>query len=90
LPSPGKIIITLRQPPNNLLPFISQVAVDKLACLGMFGDDYDTPNGTGVRDYIHFVDLARGHVCALEKVLTQSGYFVVNLGLATDTQCLKW
>ena len=56
----------------------------------MFGDDYDTPNGTGVRDYIHFVDLARGHVCALEKVLTQSGHFVVNLGLVTDTQCLKW
>jgi UDP-glucose 4-epimerase len=75
--------------PNNLLPFISQVAVDKLACLGVFGDDYDTPNGIGVRDYIHVVDLARGHVCALEKVLTQSGHFVVNLGTGNGYSVLK-
>lgn len=66
--------------PNNLLPYISQVAVGKLACLSVFGDDYDTPDGTGVRDYIHVVDLARGHVCALNKVLSKSGHFVVNLG----------
>ena len=66
--------------PNNLLPYISQVAVGKLACLSVFGDDYHTPDGTGVRDYIHVVDLARGHVCALNKVLSQSGHFVVNLG----------
>ncbi|MCV2401631.1 UDP-glucose 4-epimerase GalE [Marinomonas sp. C2222] len=66
--------------PNNLLPYISQVSAGKLACLSVFGDDYDTPDGTGVRDYIHVVDLARGHVCALEKVLAQSGHFVVNLG----------
>lgn len=52
--------------PNNLLPYVAQVAVGKLECVGVFGDDYDTPDGTGVRDYIHVVDLARGHVAALE------------------------
>lgn len=52
--------------PNNLLPYVSQVAVGKLACIQVFGDDYPTPDGTGVRDYIHVVDLARGHVQALE------------------------
>ena len=52
--------------PNNLLPYVAQVAVGKLACVGVFGDDYDTPDGTGVRDYIHVVDLARGHVAALD------------------------
>ena len=52
--------------PNNLVPYIAQVAVGKLKCLGVFGDDYDTPDGTGVRDYIHVVDLAVGHVKAIE------------------------
>ena len=52
--------------PNNLLPYVAQVAVGKLACVGVFGDDYPTPDGTGVRDYIHVVDLARGHVAALD------------------------
>jgi UDP-glucose 4-epimerase len=52
--------------PNNLLPYVAQVAVGKLKCVGVFGDDYDTPDGTGVRDYIHVVDLARGHVAALD------------------------
>lgn len=52
--------------PSNLLPYVAQVAVGKLACVGVFGDDYDTPDGTGVRDYIHVVDLARGHVAALD------------------------
>ncbi len=52
--------------PNNLLPYVAQVAVGKLQCVGVFGDDYDTPDGTGVRDYIHVVDLARGHVAALD------------------------
>ncbi|NVK73393.1 MAG: UDP-glucose 4-epimerase GalE [Oceanospirillaceae bacterium] len=75
--------------PNNLLPFISQVAVGKLACLSVFGDDYDTPDGTGVRDYIHVVDLARGHVCALQKVLGQSGHFVVNLGTGNGYSVLE-
>ena len=54
--------------PNNLLPYITQVAVSKLESLGVFGDDYDTPDGTGVRDYIHVVDLAIGHVKAIDKL----------------------
>jgi len=57
--------------PNNLMPFISQVAAKKLAQLNIFGDDYDTPDGTGVRDYIHVVDLAKGHVAALNWLLNQ-------------------
>lgn len=75
--------------PNNLLPYISQVAVGKLAYLSVFGDDYGTPDGTGIRDYIHVVDLARGHVCALEKVLAQSGHFVVNLGTGNGYSVLE-
>ena len=54
--------------PNNLMPYITQVAVGKLKQLGVFGNDYDTPDGTGVRDYIHVVDLAKGHVKALKKL----------------------
>ena len=54
--------------PNNLLPYVAQVAIGKLECLGVFGNDYDTPDGTGVRDYIHVVDLAVGHVKALKKL----------------------
>ena len=54
--------------PNNLLPYVAQVAIGKLECIGVFGDDYDTPDGTGVRDYIHVVDLARGHVKAIQKL----------------------
>lgn len=67
--------------PNNLMPFISQVAVGKLARLSVFGDDYDTPDGTGVRDYIHVVDLARGHVKAIAKILAaHDGLKIYNLG----------
>lgn len=66
--------------PNNLLPYISQVAVGKLECLGVFGDDYDTPDGTGVRDYIHVVDLAIGHVKAIEKLKKKDGVSIYNLG----------
>ncbi|MBP3441944.1 MAG: UDP-glucose 4-epimerase GalE [Clostridia bacterium] len=66
--------------PNNLMPYITQVAVGKLACLSVFGDDYDTPDGTGVRDYIHVVDLALGHVKAVEKVLADKGVDAYNLG----------
>ena len=66
--------------PNNLMPYISQVAVGKLECLGVFGDDYDTPDGTGVRDYIHVVDLAVGHVKALKKIEDKSGVSIYNLG----------
>ena len=66
--------------PNNLMPYITQVAVGKLQCLGVFGDDYDTPDGTGVRDYIHVVDLALGHVRAIEKITENKGLCIYNLG----------
>ena len=66
--------------PNNLMPYIMQVAVGKLPELGVFGDDYDTPDGTGVRDYIHVVDLAKGHVNAVEKVTNTNGVNIYNLG----------
>ena len=66
--------------PNNLMPYITQVAVGKLPCLSVFGDDYDTHDGTGVRDYIHVVDLALGHVKAVEKVLSGTGVDAYNLG----------
>jgi UDP-glucose 4-epimerase len=66
--------------PNNLMPYISQVAVGKLECLNVFGNDYDTPDGTGVRDYIHVVDLANGHVKAIDYLKNHNGLFVFNLG----------
>lgn len=66
--------------PNNLMPYIMQVAIGKLPELGVFGDDYPTPDGTGVRDYIHVVDLARGHVNAVEKVMNSTGVNIYNLG----------
>ncbi len=66
--------------PNNLMPYISQVAVGKLEKLRVFGDDYDTPDGTGVRDYIHVVDLAIGHVKAIDYILSDPGLDIINLG----------
>lgn len=66
--------------PNNLMPYITQVAVGKLPALGVFGNDYDTPDGTGVRDYIHVVDLALGHVKAIEKMKENPGLKIYNLG----------
>jgi UDP-glucose 4-epimerase len=66
--------------PNNLIPYISQVAVGKLEKLSVFGSDYDTPDGTGVRDYIHVVDLAKGHVKALQALESKSQVLTVNLG----------
>ncbi|MDO4330566.1 MAG: UDP-glucose 4-epimerase GalE [Lachnospiraceae bacterium] len=66
--------------PNNLVPYIAQVAVGKLASLGVFGNDYPTHDGTGVRDYIHVVDLAKGHVKALKKLAPGSGVSIYNLG----------
>ena len=66
--------------PNNLMPYITQVAVGKLAELSVFGNDYDTPDGTGVRDYIHVVDLARGHVCAMKAIQKNCGLQIYNLG----------
>ncbi len=66
--------------PNNLLPYVAQVAVGRLEKLGVFGDDYDTPDGTGVRDYIHVVDLAKGHVKALKKFDDEPDVRIYNLG----------
>lgn len=74
--------------PNNLMPYITQVAVGKLKCLGVFGNDYDTPDGTGVRDYIHVVDLARGHVKALKKIEEKAGLCIYNLGTGTGYSVL--
>lgn len=75
--------------PNNLIPYITQVAVGKLSCLGVFGDDYDTPDGTGVRDYIHVVDLAVGHVKALDKIKEKPGVLVYNLGTGNGYSVLE-
>lgn len=66
--------------PNNLLPYVAQVAIGKLECVGVFGNDYDTPDGTGVRDYIHVVDLAKGHVKAICKLMEKPGVKIYNLG----------
>ncbi len=74
--------------PNNLMPYVTQVAVGKLKELGVFGNDYDTHDGTGVRDYIHVVDLARGHVKALDKLQENAGLKVYNLGTGTGYSVL--
>ncbi len=66
--------------PNNLMPYITRVAFGKLKELSIFGDDYPTPDGTGVRDYIHVVDLARGHVASINKINNMQGYSIYNLG----------
>jgi UDP-glucose 4-epimerase len=66
--------------PNNLMPYITQVAIGKRDKLSVFGDDYDTPDGTGVRDYIHVVDLAKGHLKALEKIMKENIAEAYNLG----------
>lgn len=75
--------------PNNLVPYIAQVAVGKLEKLSVYGDDYPTPDGTGVRDYIHVVDLARGHVAALRKLRENPGLFVCNLGTGKGYSVLE-
>ncbi|MDQ4490977.1 UDP-glucose 4-epimerase GalE [Sinomonas sp. ASV486] len=76
-------------PPNNLVPFVSQVAVGVRPSVRVFGDDYDTPDGTGVRDYIHVVDLAAGHLAALEYLESHSGLFTWNLGTGRGTSVLE-
>lgn len=75
--------------PNNLMPFIAQVAVGKRPELSVFGDDYDTVDGTGVRDYIHVVDLAIGHIKALEKVSEKPDVYIYNLGSGEGTSVLQ-
>ena len=84
----GKIGEDPKGIPNNLVPYIAQVAVGKLDCLGVFGDDYDTHDGTGVRDYIHVVDLAIGHVKAIERMKVSKGVHVYNLGTGTGYSVL--
>jgi len=74
--------------PNNLMPYISQVAIGRLPQLSVFGDDYPTPDGTGVRDYIHVVDLARGHVSAISYLMDHKGVEVFNLGTGTGYSVL--
>jgi len=75
--------------PNNLMPYISQVASGKLAQLSVFGDDYDTPDGTGVRDYIHVVDLANGHLKAVDRLALNMGLDVYNLGTGQGYSVLE-
>ena len=75
--------------PNNLLPYINQVACGKLECLSVFGNDYDTVDGTGVRDYIHVVDLAKGHLKALDKARNFNGVEAYNLGTGTGYSVLQ-
>lgn len=75
--------------PNNLMPFVSQVAVGRLERLRVFGDDYPTPDGTGVRDYIHVVDLALGHLRALERIDTLAGVTTLNLGTGRGYSVLE-
>ena len=75
--------------PNNLLPYVGQVAIGKLERIGVFGNDYDTPDGTGVRDYIHVVDLANGHVKAIRKLAENCGVCVYNLGTGNGYSVLQ-
>jgi len=75
--------------PNNLLPYVTQVAVGKREHLNVFGNDYNTPDGTGVRDYIHVVDLAKGHIAALKKVESNPGCLAVNLGTGNGYSVLQ-
>lgn len=75
--------------PNNLMPYITQVAIGKLPCLGVFGDDYDTPDGSCIRDYIHVVDLAVGHVKAIEQLQKNKGMSYYNLGTGIGCSVLE-
>lgn len=75
--------------PNNLMPFVVKVAAGQLECLSVFGDDYDTVDGTGVRDYVHVVDLSKGHVLAINKIMNQTGIDAYNLGTGKGTSVLE-
>ena len=85
----GRIGEDPRGTPNNLMPYVAQVAVGRRARLQVFGDDYATPDGTGVRDYIHVVDLAEGHVAALRRLFDAPGSFTVNLGTGRGYSVLE-
>ena len=75
--------------PNNLMPYIAKVAIGALPILSVFGNDYPTKDGTGVRDYIHVVDLAKGHLCAVDKITRESGVFTYNLGTGNGYSVLE-
>ncbi|MGL5439535.1 MAG: UDP-glucose 4-epimerase GalE [Filifactoraceae bacterium] len=75
--------------PNNLMPFIVKVAAGQLECLSVFGNDYNTIDGTGVRDYVHVVDLAKGHVLAIKKILNETGINIYNLGTGKGSSVLE-
>ena len=85
----GRIGEDPRGVPNNLMPYVAQVAVGRRPRLAVFGDDYPTPDGTGVRDYIHVVDLAQGHVAALDRLFAAPGSFTVNLGTGRGYSVLE-
>ena len=85
----GRIGEDPRGTPNNLMPYVSQVAVGRRDKLSVWGNDYDTPDGTGVRDYIHVVDLAEGHVAAVQRLLDHVGSFTVNLGTGRGHSVLE-
>ena len=85
----GRIGEDPRGVPNNLMPYVAQVAIGRRARLSVFGDDYDTPDGTGVRDYIHVIDLAQGHVAALKRLLSTPGSLLVNLGTGVGYSVLE-
>jgi len=85
----GRIGEDPRGTPNNLMPYVAQVAVGRRPRLMVYGDDYDTPDGTGVRDYIHVVDLAEGHVAALRRLFDAAGGFIVNLGTGRGHSVLE-
>ena len=87
--SSGKIGEDPNDIPNNLVPYISQVAIGKLEILSVFGNDYSTPDGTGVRDYIHVVDLATGHLRAIDKIESKTGVRVYNLGTGRGYSVLE-
>jgi UDP-glucose 4-epimerase len=75
--------------PNNLLPYVTQVAIGKLPAVSVFGNDYKTPDGTGIRDYIHVVDLAKAHIAALEQVSHPNTYKAYNIGTGNGTSVLE-
>jgi UDP-glucose 4-epimerase len=85
----GRIGEDPRGTPNNLMPYVAQVALGRRPELSVFGNDYDTPDGTGMRDYIHVVDLAAGHVAALQRLLDAPGSFTVNLGTGQPHSVLE-
>ena len=78
-----------RGEPNNLMPFVAQVAVGRRDKLYVFGDDYPTPDGTGIRDYIHVMDLVEGHVATLDHILQQRSLLTINLGTGTGVSVLE-